>query len=326
MDAVLYFLPSPAHKPSNQLPTVVQKLFAFVFKVIHSHQRGPVVFVRVYSGSLKPHSNIYNMSRKCRERVSRLLVVFADELKEVTEMTQGNIAAIVGLKNTYTGDVLVASPDVANAVEKELKNGRTANSESLLKGLEAPEPVFFRTIEPYSAVEQQDLEYALKALSSEDPSLRVGTDPDSQQMILSGMGELHLDIICDRIRRDFNVNVTLGALQVSYREAPSVVINRSGSVDRTVGNRRHSVSIEIMVTPLEDGGPVRDVVFSNTISANEQMLEAVKQGVLQACSRGFVNAVSLNGICYNDPYRRPTAILSCDQCKSYRKAVILYSR
>lgn len=181
---------------------------------------------------------------------------------------------------------MVASPDVANAVEKELKNGRTANSESLLKGLEAPEPVFFRTIEPYSAVEQQDLEYALKALSSEDPSLRVGTDPDSQQMILSGMGELHLDIICDRIRRDFNVNVTLGALQVSYREAPSVVINRSGSVDRTVGNRRHSVSIEIMVTPLEDGGPVRDVVFSNTISANEQMLEAVKQGVLQACSRG----------------------------------------
>lgn len=97
-------------------------------------------------------------------------------------------------------------------------------------------------------------------------------------------------------------------------------------MDRTVGNQRHSVSIEIMVTPLEDGGPVRDVIFSDTISANEQMLEAVKQGVLQACSRGFVNAVSLNDICYDDPYCRSAAILSCDQCKSYRKAVILCSR
>ncbi|XP_065909117.1 ribosome-releasing factor 2, mitochondrial-like isoform X2 [Dysidea avara] len=289
MDAILYYLPSPVHGPSSHLPDVVEKLCAFAFKVIYDHQRGPVVFVRIYRGSLTPHSAVYNMTHKCRERISRLLWMFADEQREVAEMTQGNIAALVGLKNTYTGDVLVASADVANTVEKkEGGNEEAGDRNVLLRGLEVPEPVFFRTIEPYSAAEQQDLDHALNAISREDPSLKVSTDLDSGQTILSGMGELHLDVVCNRIRHDFKLNITLGAIQVSYREAPSTVVTECCTMDRTIGNRRHVISIKMTVTPLDNGGPIKNVEFTRSVKLGitKEMMEAVTHGILQSCSRG----------------------------------------
>uniref|UniRef100_A0A8C8W7I8 GTP dependent ribosome recycling factor mitochondrial 2 n=1 Tax=Peromyscus maniculatus bairdii TaxID=230844 RepID=A0A8C8W7I8_PERMB len=188
LDAVTMYLPSPEEREYGFLQWYKGDLCALAFKVLHDKQRGPLVFLRIYSGTLTPQLAIHNINRNCTERMSRLLLPFADQHVEIPSLTAGNIALTVGLKQTATGDTIVSSKSSALAAARragrgEKRHGRSSEAESLLlAGVEIPEPVFFCTIEPPSVAKQPDLDHALERLQREDPSLKVRLDPDSGQV------------------------------------------------------------------------------------------------------------------------------------------------
>lgn len=217
----------------------------------------------------------------------KLFVIQADDLTEVTSMSEGNIVAAVGLKNTVTGDVLVQSAAAAKAVKKDFES---KDLPAVLQGLKVPEPAFFCTIEPDTAAQQTELDHALQCLSREDPSLRVSVDPDTRQVILSGMGELHLEIIHNRIQREYRVQANLGKLRVAYREAPTIAVTSTGNLDRNLSNKKHSVSLSLAITPL-NGGELPCVKLSPSISipswtTASDIQEAFRNGVEIACGQG----------------------------------------
>ncbi|XP_052599449.1 ribosome-releasing factor 2, mitochondrial isoform X3 [Peromyscus californicus insignis] len=194
LDAVTMYLPSPEEREYGFLQWYKGDLCALAFKVLHDKQRGPLVFLRIYSGTLTPQLAIHNINRNCTERMSRLLLPFADQHVEIPSLTTGNIALTVGLKQTATGDTIVSSKSSALAAARragrgeEKKHGTNSEAESLLlAGVEIPEPVFFCTIEPPSVAKQPDLEHALERLQREDPSLKVRLDPDSGQIPWTGL-------------------------------------------------------------------------------------------------------------------------------------------
>ncbi|XP_069606511.1 ribosome-releasing factor 2, mitochondrial isoform X2 [Ranitomeya imitator] len=217
------------------------------------------------------------------ERMSRLLLPFADQQVEISSLPPGNIALTVGLKQTSTGDTIVSSKASASAAAH--RAGRTGEKskdksldDSVLAGVEIPEPVFFCTIEPPSVAKQPDLENALKCLQLEDPSLKVKIDPDSGQFILCGMGELHIEIIHDRIRREYGLETYLGPLQVAYRETIVSGSRASDTLDRTMGDTRHQVTVELEVRPLFDDSPV--IEYSGNLPSNtDSYKEAVENGI-----------------------------------------------
>ncbi|KAM6327812.1 LOW QUALITY PROTEIN: ribosome-releasing factor 2, mitochondrial [Alca torda] len=223
LDANMY-LPAPNERSYEFLQWYKDDLCALAFKVLHDKCRGPLVFIRVYSGSLKPQSAVYNINKSCTERMSRLLLPFADQQIEIPSLMPGNIALTVGLKQSATGDTIVSSKASAVAARRAGRDAAgekrsTSDVESLLlAGIEIPDPVFFCTIEPPSMAKQQDLDNALSCLQREDPSLKVKLDPDTGQTILCGMGELHIEIIHDRIKREYGIETYLGPLQIAYRE------------------------------------------------------------------------------------------------------------
>uniref|UniRef100_A0A8B9L2K0 Tr-type G domain-containing protein n=1 Tax=Astyanax mexicanus TaxID=7994 RepID=A0A8B9L2K0_ASTMX len=190
LDAITAYLPAP-HERNHDLVWYKEDLCALAFKVVHDKQRGPLVFLRIYSGTLKPQSAVYNINRNGVERMSRLLLPFADHHVEIPSLSAGNIALTVGLKQTVTGDTIVSSKASAAAAarraqrlaEEKKVSGRSGRESSslVLAGVEVPEPVFFCSIEPPTMSKQADLDRALNCLQREDPSLKVRTDPDSGQ-------------------------------------------------------------------------------------------------------------------------------------------------
>ncbi|KAM3599877.1 uncharacterized protein V6R79_013261 [Siganus canaliculatus] len=224
LDAITDYLPAPSERHHDLVRWYKDDLCALAFKVLHDKQRGPMVFLRIYSGTLKPQTAVHNINRNSTEKMSRLLVPFADQHVEIPSMTAGNIALTVGLKQTVTGDTIVSSKaSAAAAARRAGKDSRAGKQRGehdsvVLSGVEVPDPVFFCTIEPPTMAKQADLENALNCLQREDPSLKVRLDPDSGQTILCGMGELHIEIIHDRIRREYGIETHLGPLQVAYRE------------------------------------------------------------------------------------------------------------
>uniref|UniRef100_A0AAQ5XB89 Ribosome-releasing factor 2, mitochondrial n=1 Tax=Amphiprion ocellaris TaxID=80972 RepID=A0AAQ5XB89_AMPOC len=260
-------------------------LCALAFKVLHDKQRGPLVFLRIYSGTLKPQTAIHNINRNSTERMSRLLVPFADQHVEIPSMTAGNIALTVGLKQTVTGDTIVSSKAAAAAAARRAQNDSGAEKKGgehaniILSGVEVPDPVFFCTIEPPSMAKQADLENALNCLQREDPSLKVRVDPDSGQTILCGMGELHIEIIHDRIRREYGIETHLGPLQVAYRETILNEVSTTDTLDRTVGERRHVVTVELAVRPVDitSVGGSCEITFTEKLEG--QLLPGVKEAV-----------------------------------------------
>ncbi|PIO34091.1 hypothetical protein AB205_0213140 [Aquarana catesbeiana] len=266
-------------------------LCALAFKVVHDKQRGPLVFVRIYSGMMKSQSAIYNVNKNCTERMSRLLLPFADQQVEISSLSAGNIALTVGLKQTATGDTIVSSKSAAaaasrRAIRAEEKKEKKSEEDLVLAGVEIPEPVFFCTIEPPSVAKQTDLENALKCLQLEDPSLKVRIDPDSGQMILCGMGELHIEIIHDRIRREYGLETYLGPLQIAYRETILSASQASETLDRTINDNRHQVTAEVEVTPLTDGGLVIKYADSLRQSLLNDYKEAIANGIHSAYLTG----------------------------------------
>ncbi|KAF6356915.1 GTP dependent ribosome recycling factor mitochondrial 2 [Rhinolophus ferrumequinum] len=229
------------------------------------------------------------------ERISRLLLPFADQHVEIPSLTAGNIALTVGLKHTATGDTLVSSKSSALAAarraEREGEKKHRQNSEAerlLLAGVEIPEPVFFCTIEPPSVSKQPDLDHALKCLQREDPSLKVRLDPDSGQTVLCGMGELHIEIIHDRIKREYGLETYLGPLQVAYRETILNSVRATDTLDRTLGDKRHLVTVEVEAKPIEasSGAPVIEYADSVSEDIWKASQEAIENGIHSACLQG----------------------------------------
>ncbi|NWR24097.1 RRF2M factor, partial [Emberiza fucata] len=271
-------------------------LCALAFKVLHDKCRGPLVFVRVYSGSLKPQSAVYNINKSCTERMSRLLLPFADQQIEIPSLMPGNIALTVGLKQSATGDTIVSSK--ASAVAAARRAGRDAGEKKrsgsgvdslLLAGVEIPEPVFFCTIEPPSMARQQDLDNALSCLQREDPSLKVKLDPDTGQTILCGMGELHIEIIHDRIKREYGIETYLGPLQIAYRETILNAAQATDILDKTVGDKRHCVTAEIEVRPTSGEGAAKPIIsYAENVREvlPKELQGAIENGITNSCIQG----------------------------------------
>ncbi|XP_052599448.1 ribosome-releasing factor 2, mitochondrial isoform X2 [Peromyscus californicus insignis] len=295
LDAVTMYLPSPEEREYGFLQWYKGDLCALAFKVLHDKQRGPLVFLRIYSGTLTPQLAIHNINRNCTERMSRLLLPFADQHVEIPSLTTGNIALTVGLKQTATGDTIVSSKSSALAAARragrgeEKKHGTNSEAESLLlAGVEIPEPVFFCTIEPPSVAKQPDLEHALERLQREDPSLKVRLDPDSGQTVLCGMGELHIEIIHDRIKREYGLETYLGPLQVAYRETILNSVRATDTLDRTLGDKRHFVSAELEARPVEAAAGMAVIEYADCVSEGlvQASREAIENAVHSACLQG----------------------------------------
>ena len=247
LDAVVDYLPAPTDRPpvaATDLKSgtaVTRKhdpqelLTALVFKIA-SDTYGRLFFVRVYGGVLKKGANVYNPRTKKRERVMKIVRLFADDRTEVDELRAGDIGAIVGLKDATTGDTLCA----------EMKP-------CYLERITAPQPVMFLAIEPKSGADKDKLVDAMNELAAEDPTCQVRQDEETGQTILSGMGELHLEILVDRLKREFKCAANVGKPMVSYLETVTVPSAKAFTFDRELGGKRHAVTLTVEVKPLERG-------------------------------------------------------------------------
>lgn len=247
LDSILAFLPNPldnrpftaVHKQTavaKQLTAQSTDMCALAFKVTHDPARGPLVFARVFSGNLTAKHALYNASQGSKERINQLLQVSADELATLPQCGPGEVCCIVGLKHTSTGDTLVTD------------NGPLKSY--VLEGLTIPPPVFALAVEPEKASLQDDLEAALRIMCLEDPSLKLEISAESGQTLIRGIGELHLEIVIDRLKRQFGLEVTTGQAYVAYREGlhpQEETINRSFTYDRTVGPRRLFATLSFSV-------------------------------------------------------------------------------
>ncbi|OZJ03390.1 hypothetical protein BZG36_04003 [Bifiguratus adelaidae] len=255
LDAVNDYLPSPLDRPSAVAKAAISgkaqdvtiplnqkdKLRALAFKVTYDARRGPLVFVRVYSGQLDDRSALFNTTTRTKERANKLLLMYAKNAEEVPCITAGNIGVIVGLKDTRTGDTLVAANDSA-AIKSRLQLGR----------IDIPEPVFFASIEPTSTVDEKPLQEALAHLCREDPSLSLTTNPETGQVLIGGMGELHLEIVKDRLLRDFKIRADMGSVRVGYRETCSQPAEATARLDKDMLGKRIKADVQVRVTPLTE--------------------------------------------------------------------------
>ena len=282
LDAIVDYLPSPididpaegvniktgeeiVRKPSDDEP-----FSALAFKVA-TDQFGRLTFIRVYSGKLESGSYVYNTTKDKKERVARLVRMHSNQRMEIPEVRTGDIAAIVGLKDTTTGDTLC---DESKPV--------------LLKGIEFPEPVIKIAIEPKTKQDQEKMIQALLKFAEEDPSFRTYTDPETGQTIMAGIGELQLDIYCDRLRREFNVEANIGKPQVSYRETIRKSVRQEGKFVRQSGGKGQYGHCIIEMEPLEPGA---GYVFENKIVGGaipKEFIQPVNDGIEEARRNGVL--------------------------------------
>ena len=288
LDAIVAYLPSPRDLPPikaerkkdgelvERRPIHGDPFLALAFKVIFDPHRGPLVFFRVYSGKLKLKEAIYNVTRDRKEKVQRLLQIHANKTTEVEEVAVGDIAAAVGLKFTGTGDTLVLATD---------------NERVQLAGMQIPEPVIFRAIEPKTASDQKDLDDALARFQREDPSFKVRVDADSGQTLVCGQGELHLEVIIDRILREHRVDAVVGKPQVAYRESLLKPTTKTLEYDREIGGKRQYAKLTLQITPTERGaGNVIDTDLPPGPDGKprlpQSLIAAIREGISDAQTRG----------------------------------------
>lgn len=282
LDAVIDYLPAPSEVPPIQgiLPNGEATtrpaddnapLAALAFKIM-SDPFGRLTFVRVYSGILKKGSYVYNASKDKKERISRLIVLKADDRIEVDELRAGDLGAVLGLKDTFTGDTLC---DDSNKV--------------ILESLFIPEPVISVAVEPKTKQDMEKLSKALQSLSEEDPTFRVMVDPETNQTVISGMGELHLEILVDRMLREFKVEANVGAPQVAYRETISKsVSNVEGKFMRQSGGKGQYGHVVINLEPAEPGTGFEFVskIVGGVIP--KEYIKPSEQGMKEACESGIL--------------------------------------
>jgi len=282
LDAVIDFMPSPLDVPAikgmldddteaERPASDDQPFAALAFKIATDPFVGNLTFFRVYSGVLNSGDTIYNSVKGKRERIGRILQMHSNDRKEIKEVHAGDIAAAVGLKDVTTGDTLA---DVKNVIT--------------LERMEFPEPVISVAVEPKTKVDQEKMGVALQKLAKEDPSFRVATDEESGQTIISGMGELHLDIIVDRMRREFKVDANIGKPQVAYRETIRSAVNQEGKFVRQSGGRGQYGHVFLKLEPQE---PASGYEFVNAIVGGvvpKEYIGAVDKGVKEQIENGVI--------------------------------------
>ncbi len=283
LDAVTYYLPSPLdiaavkgkHPDTGEeitRPTDNKAPFcALMFKIQADPFVGKLTYVRVYSGVLRTGDSVYFVKKRTTERIGRMVRMFADKRQEIKEIQAGDIAAVVGVKNASVGET-ICDP----------------NAPIELEGMKFPEPVISIAVEPKTKEEEEKLSLALSRLAEEDQTFRVKTDEETGQTILSGMGELHLDIIVDRLKREFKVNVNVGQPQVAYRESIRKVVEEEGKFIRQSGGRGQYGHVWLKIEPLERG---KGFEFVNAITQGripKEYIPAVEEGAIEACQSGVI--------------------------------------
>ncbi|MEI6331979.1 MAG: elongation factor G [Pseudanabaena sp. ELA645] len=282
LDAVIDYLPAPSDvKPvTGLLPNGEEALreakddapmSALAFKIM-ADPYGRLTFVRVYSGILKKGSYALNSSKNKKERISRLIILKADDRQEVDELRAGDLGAVLGLKDTFTGDTLCDD-----------------NAQIVLETLFIPEPVISVAVEPKTKQDMEKLSKALQSLSEEDPTFRVMTDPETNQTIISGMGELHLEILVDRMKREFGVEANVGAPQVAYRETiRRTVTDIEGKFARQSGGKGQYGHVVINLEPTEPGTGFEFVskIVGGVIP--KEFIKPSEQGMKEACESGIL--------------------------------------
>ncbi|ORX58199.1 P-loop containing nucleoside triphosphate hydrolase protein [Hesseltinella vesiculosa] len=249
LDAIVDYLPSPLDRPAalatindqrTQLMIPLKEnasLCALAFKVTHDPRRGPMVYVKVYAGKLAQRATLFNTTTRSKERANKLLQMYAKDVEEIPAIEAGNIGVIVGLKHTRTGDTLVMAND-RQAVKTNLQLGH----------IDIPSPAFFAAIEPHSVSDEPAVEEALQHLTREDPSLKVWTDEDSGQRLISGMGELHLEIVKDRLINDFKCKADMGKMRISYRESCQADGLATYQYDKEILGKRARASVTVSIS------------------------------------------------------------------------------
>ncbi|WKY45350.1 elongation factor G [Eubacteriaceae bacterium ES2] len=283
LDAVIDFMPSPLDVPPisgvnpNTEEEEVRKagddepFSALAFKIMTDPFVGKLAFFRVYSGTINSGSYVYNSSKGKRERLGRILQMHANHREEISTVYTGDIAAAVGLKDTSTGDTLCID-----------------SSPIILESMEFPEPVIHVAIEPKTKAGQEKMSTALQKLAEEDPTFRTRTDEETGQTIISGMGELHLDIIIDRMLREFKVEANVGAPQVAYKESITKAVEAEGKFARQSGGRGQYGHCLIRMEPVEPG---TGYVFENKVvggSIPKEFINPINQGIEEAMQNGVL--------------------------------------
>ena len=282
LDAVVDYMPSPPEVPSitgeledgsagSRISTDDAPFASLAFKIMTDPYVGTLTFFRVYSGVLQAGSPVYNAVKMKKERVGRLLQMHSNSREEIKEVRAGDIACAVGLKDTTTGDTLC-----------------DLDEKIILERMEFPDPVISIAIEPKTKPDQEKMGIALQKLAAEDPSFRVHTDDETGQTIISGMGELHLDIIVDRMRREFGVEANVGAPQVSYRETITVEVEVEGKFVRQSGGRGQYGHVVFIMKPREPG---EGFEFINSVvggSVPREYINAVEKGAQAQLENGVL--------------------------------------
>ena len=292
LDAVIQYMPSPldvkpiegeldngelATRPSSD----TEPFSALAFKIMTDPYVGTLAFVRVYSGVLKSGDSVYNPVKSKKERIGRILLMHSNDREEIREIRAGDIAAVVGLKEVTTGDTLCAN-----------------EAKITLERMEFPEPVISVAVEPKSKADQEKMGLALSKLAAEDPSFRVHTDEESGQTIISGMGELHLEIIVDRMKREFNVEANVGEPQVAYRETIRRQVEVEGKFIRQSGGRGQFGHVWLRLEPIpvdgEETYEFKDEIVSGVVP--KEYIPAVNKGIQEQMLNGVLAGYPLLGI------------------------------
>jgi len=283
LDAIIYYLPSPLDIPAvkgidpltgeeiERHPSDDEPFSALAFKIVSDPYVGKLTYFRVYSGTLKAGSYVYNSTKNKKERVGRILFMHANHRQDVEEVMTGDIAAAVGFKDTTTGDTLCSEEHPI-----------------LLESMQFPEPVIRVAIEPKTKADQDKMGIALQKLAEEDPTFKTYTDQETGQTIIAGMGELHLEIIVDRMMREFKVEASVGKPQVAYKETIRKSVKSEGKFVRQSGGRGQYGHVWLELEPLEPG---KGYEFVNKIVGGvipKEFIPAVDQGVQEALTSGVL--------------------------------------
>lgn len=293
LDAVVDFLPAPTEVKAiegelsdgsvGQRPSEDAAPFAaLAFKIATDPFVGTLTFFRVYSGVLKTGDQVFNPIKGKRERIGRMVQMHANNRNEISEVRAGDIAAAIGFKDVTTGETLCAK-----------------EHSIILERMDFPEPVISVAVEPRSVADQDKLTVALGKLAQEDPSFKVETDKETGQTVISGMGELHLDIIVDRMRREFNVVANIGKPQVSYRETIRGIVEQEGKFIREAGGRGQYGHVKVRLEPLKDEDGEFAYEFVNKITDGaipKEFIPAVDQGIQDQMRNGVIAGHRLIGV------------------------------
>ncbi|MGP5662347.1 elongation factor G [Psychrobacter celer] len=294
LDAVIQYLPAPIDVPAikgilddkeesegSREASDEAPFSALAFKIMNDKFVGNLTFVRVYSGVVKQGASVYNPVKMKRERVGRIVQMMADSQQELEEIRTGDIAALVGMKDVGTGDTLCDEHNVIT-----------------LERMEFPDPVISLAVEPKTKADQEKMSIALGRLAKEDPSFRVHTDEESGQTIISGMGELHLEILVDRMKREFNVEANIGAPQVAYRETIRDTIEQEGKFVRQTGGRGKFGHVWLRLEPLDPAGEVEYEFAEEVVggSVPKEFHGAVDKGIQERMKNGVLAGYPVVGV------------------------------